>query len=71
MTNIRQLLFTNWHLMRFIRLAFGIFLVSQGCILNQWFFFIFASFFLFQAIFNFGCGINNCAIQKKTKQKNN
>lgn len=62
---MNQIRFTNWHLMRFIRLAFGLFLVSQAYVLHEWIFLIFASFFLFQAIFNLGCGINNCLISKK------
>lgn len=64
---MKQLLFNQWHLMRFIRLAFGIFLIFQAFETRQWIFLGFAGFFLFQAIFNHGCGINNCEIPQKDK----
>ncbi|WP_136666710.1 hypothetical protein [Flavobacterium sp. H122] len=59
---------SNWHLMRFIRLAFGIFLIFQAFETRQWIFLGFAAFFLFQALFNQGCGINNCEIPKNIKK---
>lgn len=65
---MKQLLFTNWHLMRFIRLAFGVFLIFQGIETRQWFFFGFAGFFLFQALFNQGCGVNGCDISQKNNK---
>lgn len=55
--------------MRFIRLAFGIFLVFQAMETHQWIFFGFAAFFLFQALFNLGCGLHHCEIPQK-QQKN-
>jgi uncharacterized membrane protein HdeD (DUF308 family) len=62
-------LLKNWHLMRIIRLVFGIFLIFQGIETREWFFFIFAAFFLFQGITNQGCGINgNCTIPEKNTQ---
>lgn len=65
---MKQLLFTNWHLMRIIRLVFGVFLIFQGIETGQWFFYPFAGFFLFQAIFNQGCGVNGCEIPQKVKK---
>lgn len=65
---MRQIILSNWHLMRFIRLVFGIFLVFQAFDTRQWLFLGFAVFFLFQALFNHGCGINNCEIPQKNKQ---
>lgn len=64
---MKQLLFTNWHLMRFIRLIFGIFLIFQAFETHQWVFFGFAAFFLFQALLNQGCGLNGCEIPQKDK----
>jgi hypothetical protein len=55
-------LFTNWHFMRLVRLAFAVFLFSQAVILRDWMFVIFGLFFLIQVIFNLGCGANGCAI---------
>lgn len=65
---MKKLLFTNWHLMRFIRLFFGIFLIFQGIETGQWFFFAFSIFFLFQAVFNQGCGANGCEIPQNNKK---
>jgi len=65
---MKTVLFTNWHLMRFIRLAFGIFLIFQAVETHQWIFLVFAAFFLFQALFNQGCGVNGCEVpQNKSK----
>lgn len=51
--------------MRFIRLAFGLFLIFQAFETRQWMFLLFAGFFLVQALFNLGCSANGCSIQKK------
>lgn len=67
---MKQLLFKNWHLMRFIRLIFGIFLIFQGIETHQWFFFGFAGFFLFQSLFNFGCNPNGCNISQNYNKTN-
>lgn len=66
---MKHSLLSQWHLMRIIRLIFGIFLVFQAFETRQWLFIGFAAFFLFQALFNYGCGINNCEISQE-KQKN-
>mgnify|MGYP003385643801 FL=1 len=68
---MKQLLFTNWHLMRWVRLAFALFLFAQAYITHEWFFLAFGLFFLFQMIFNLGCGSNGCGnqINKTIKSK--
>lgn len=67
---MKNLLFTNWHFMRIIRLVFGIFLIFQAVETHQWLFLIFAAFFLFQALFNQGCSPNGCETNL-TKSKDN
>ena len=62
---MKQILFTNWHAMRFIRLAFALFLFFQAYETQEWFLVAFGIFFLIQAIFNAGCGANGCHIPKK------
>jgi hypothetical protein len=59
---MKRLLFTNWHLMRWVRLAFALFLFTQAYVLKEWAFIAFGLFFLIQVIFNLGCGPNGCAI---------
>ena len=57
-----NLLFTNWHPMRWVRLAFSLFLFGQAYTTREWFFIAFGLFFLLQVVFNLGCGPNGCAI---------
>ncbi|RAR73928.1 hypothetical protein CLV55_103252 [Flavobacterium aciduliphilum] len=59
---MKQLLFTNWHLMRIIRLAFALFLFYNAYETHEWFFIIFGVFFLVQVIFNMGCGPKGCSL---------
>ena len=60
--NLKDLLFTNWHVMRWVRLAFSLFLFTQAFILREWMFIAFGLFFFVQVIFNLGCGPNGCAV---------
>lgn len=62
---MKQLLFSNWHAMRIIRLAFAVLLFFQAYETQEWFLVAFGIFFLIQAIFNAGCGANGCQIPKK------
>ncbi len=62
---MKNILFTNWNIMRIIRLAFAIVLFTQAAQKFEWYLIIFGLFFLVQAVFNFGCSANGCAIPKK------
>lgn len=64
---MKQVLLSNWHLMRLVRLAFAIFLFFNAYETHEWFFVVFGLLFLFQAIFNLGCGANGCGITYKNK----
>ncbi len=64
---MKELLANNWHLMRILRLAFAAFLFINAYQTHEWFFIVFGLFFLFQAIFNLGCGNNGCNVNYKTK----
>ncbi|MGX7667299.1 hypothetical protein [Flavobacterium pedocola] len=50
----------HWHFMRFFRLALAIFSAWQAWETDQWVFYLFAIFFLVQAVFNFGCNNRGC-----------
>ncbi|QIH39973.1 hypothetical protein G7A72_14610 [Flavobacterium sp. Sr18] len=65
---MKTLLFTNWHIMRWVRLVFALFLFAQAYILKEWMFIGFGLFFFIQVIFNFGCGANGCNIPNTKKQ---
>jgi len=67
---MKELLFTNWHIMRFVRLAFALFLFAQAYILREWMFIVFGLFFLIQVIFNLGCSSNSCTISNHKYSKN-
>jgi hypothetical protein len=54
--------------MRFFRLAFALFLFYQAYETHQWFFVAFGVFFLFQSLFNLGCGSNGCNVNYKTQK---
>jgi VanZ family protein len=66
---MKDLLFTNWHIMRIFRLAFALFLFAQAYYTHEWYFIAFGLFFLFQAIFNSGCGPNGCSVPKNKYTK--
>lgn len=66
---MKNLLFTNWHFMRWARLAFALFLFSQAYVTKDWFFIAFGLFFLYQVIFNLGCGPNGCAVPNNKYSK--
>ncbi|MBF6640076.1 hypothetical protein IVB69_01155 [Flavobacterium sp. J49] len=66
---MKRILFSNWHLMRIFRMAFALFLFYQAYATRHWFFVAFGVFFLFQAVFNMGCGPNSCTVNYKN-QKN-
>ncbi len=65
---MKQLLFTNWHFMRFLRVGFALFLFVQAYLTDEWFFIAFGLFFLFQALFNLGCGLNGCNVNYDKKK---
>ncbi|UOK43017.1 MULTISPECIES: hypothetical protein [Flavobacterium] len=64
-----NILFKNWHFMRYFRLALALFLGYEAVRTHEWFFMAFAAFFLFQAIFNFGCRSQSCTVPQKRSKK--
>lgn len=62
---MKKLLFANWHFMRYFRIAIAIFCFCTAYEQHQWVFIAFGIFFLFQAIFNLGCGSRGCTIPTK------
>ncbi|MDI9258283.1 MULTISPECIES: hypothetical protein [Flavobacterium] len=65
---MKRILFSNWHLMRYFRVALALFLFFQAYETKQWLFIAFGVFFLFQAIFNWGCGPNGCHVTYKNQK---
>jgi len=67
---MKEIIFSNWHITRWVRLAFALFLIVQAFVLREWFFIPFGLFFLYQAIFNLGCGLNGCEVPNNKNNKN-
>ncbi len=56
---MKKIFLNKWHFMRIFRIAIALFCFYTAYEQNQWLFVIFGVFFLFQAVFNLGCG-GNC-----------
>ena len=72
MQAITQTLFTNWHFMRWLRLAIGIYAAVQAVQMHDNMMGFLGAFFLIQAVTNTGCcGAQSCAvpIEKKNSDK--
>jgi len=71
MNNIRQLIFSGWHIMRFVRLAMGLFIGVNAIIMHDGLSGLLSGIFLFQAFTNSGCcGASSCAIpMSRNKQQ--
>jgi hypothetical protein len=67
---MKKLLLTNWHSMRWIRLAIGLFLIQQAIQYQLVLFGFMAAFFLFQSVFNTGCSLNGCGVSTFKNNKN-
>ncbi len=64
----RQTLFTQWNLMRLIRLVAGIFFAAQAIQIQDAMAGFISAIFLFQAVTNTGCcGISGCAVPTNSK----
>ena len=53
---MKKIFFNNWHFMRYFRISIALFCFCTAYEQNQWVFVAFGVFFLFQAVFNLGCG---------------
>ncbi len=58
--NVVKTIFSNWHLMRWIRLGAGLFLAFQAIELANPGLGLLSALFLFQALFNAGCCAGSC-----------
>lgn len=69
---LKQRLLTGWTFMRWLRLALGLFMSFQAVALQDTFSGVFAAFFLFQALTNFGCcGVGGCAVPMTPRKQQN
>jgi uncharacterized membrane protein HdeD (DUF308 family) len=61
---MKKLLFTNWHLMRWVRFILAFAIGFHAIATEDYFFLFFALFFLIQALFDTGCGSKGCTVPK-------
>jgi len=66
---MKKMLLTNWHFIRWVRLALFVGVTYHAINSQQYFLLIFAAFFLFQVVFN-TCGTGSCEIPQNKKESN-
>ncbi|MBS1773327.1 MAG: hypothetical protein JST82_10745 [Bacteroidetes bacterium] len=71
MSYLKDRLLSGWHLMRIIRLAFGVIFIIQAITMKDILVGLAAVFFLYQGIMNVGCCGESCvpAYDKSHKNK--
>ncbi len=70
MSYLKNMLLTNWHLMRVLRIVIGVSFGIAALKGGDGFMALAASLFLFQGITNTGCcGAGSCATNYSTKQQ--
>jgi hypothetical protein len=68
---IKSTLFTNWHLVRILRLVFGVFVLVQAVTTRDTLAGMISVLFLYQAFTNTGCcGASGCAVPNISTEKN-
>jgi hypothetical protein len=65
---MKKIFLNNWHFMRYFRIAIALFCFYTAYKENQWVFVPFGIFFLFQAVFNLGCGSRGCNVPTKNRE---
>lgn len=62
---MKQIIFSNWNFMRFIRLGLGLVIVFQSVISRDWAMGVLGLIFSGLALFNIGCcGIGGCSMPR-------
>jgi hypothetical protein len=70
MNTIKQRLLTNWHVMRIVRLAIGVWMLVVAVQTRDWVVGLFSAFFLYQAVTDTGCcGSQGCYAPPVRKAK--
>jgi hypothetical protein len=56
---MKEMLFTGWNFMRWLRLFIGLYIIANSIIDKTYVFALFGLLFTFQAITNTGCGLGS------------
>ncbi|HVM87665.1 MAG TPA: hypothetical protein VMT76_05720 [Puia sp.] len=67
MNSIKKLILSDWHLVRIIRLVFGIIMAVNAITMRDAFSGILGAIFLFQAVTNTGCCGTSCAAPMRSQ----
>lgn len=68
---MKQVIFSNWNFMRFLRLVLGIAIIVQSVIVKDWAMGLLGLAFTAMPVFNIGCcGANGCATPLKKRTDN-
>lgn len=63
---MKQVIFSNWNFMRFLRLGLGMAILVQSAMIKDWTMAIVGLLFAAMAVFNLGCcGVSGCAVPPK------
>jgi hypothetical protein len=68
---LKKRVFTNWHTMRWVALAIGIFFAGMAFVYKDAFTGVLSAFFIFQAVTNTGCMVSqSCGVPAGTTDMN-
>ncbi|MBC7554147.1 MAG: hypothetical protein H7257_09215 [Taibaiella sp.] len=70
MNTFKQRLFTNWHLVRIMRLGIGTMLLVTGIQNKEWAIGLFSLFFIYQAVTDTGCCSSGGYCPPSVKRRN-
>lgn len=66
---MKQLIFSNWNLVRFARLLMGIAILVQAALLADVLFIVLGILFTTLPVFNIGCGCSNSCYTTPSKKQ--
>lgn len=66
---MKDILFTNWDFMRWLRLSIGTYFLYAAITGKESMLGFIAAFFIVQALTNTGCGVNGCAPRKYSQSE--
>lgn len=66
---MKQLIFSGWHLVRWLRLGLGLLLITGGIVKADIVAGALGGLLAFQALLNLGCAGGSCAVDYTAKEK--
>lgn len=66
---MKNLILAPWHLMRIVRIVFGIYALFQFYQTQEMMFAVVGLILVLMSVLNFGCGAQGCQIKQNSKTK--